>query len=343
MTDGRVESAEFSAAQTAQPQLRERGEVLEVRDLTDVIYALRLRIAHFAPARPGQFINLEVPGYFLRRPLAIADLVRFPDGSVHLTVIVAQVGAGTRALRKVPVGAQISVLGPLGHGFDLDDLEESEDLHDSRNWHNTGKSDDVNDSHVAGNANRTGSRQPVLIGGGSGIPPLYFLAQELRQRGLRPQVYLGFRCADAVYYEQEFTALGCDVVVATEDGSHGIAGFATSALPDDASAVAGVYACGPTGMLYAVQAWLRTVTAANDAAARAEISAQIPDAQIPESDCADETKLFTAQLSLEARMGCGFGACLGCTVHTVRGLERVCVEGPVFAASDVLLAAEQVR
>lgn len=343
MTDGRVESAEFSAVQISQSQLRECGEVLEVRDLTDVIYALRLRIAHFAPARPGQFVNLEVPGYFLRRPLAIADLVRFPDGAVHLTVIVAQVGAGTRALRKVPVGAQISVLGPLGHGFDLDDLGEPEDLHDSRDQRNTGKSDDLDNLHNVGNMHRAGSRQPVLIGGGSGIPPLYFLAQKLRQRGFHPQVYLGFRCADAVYYEQEFAALGCDVVVATEDGSYGVAGFATSALPDAASAVAGVYACGPTGMLYAVKAWLRTVTAANDAAANAAGAIAERSAQIPESDSTDETKLFTAQLSLEARMGCGFGACLGCTVHTVRGLERVCVEGPVFSASDVLLAAEQVR
>lgn len=296
-----VERKDFTSAEGELPQLRGSGQVLEIRDLTDTIYALRLHLAEFAPAQPGQFINLEVPGYFLRRPLAIANLEQFSDGSVDLTVIVAQVGAGTRTLREVPIGTQLSLLGPLGNGFAVENLL------------------------------CTDSRQPVLIGGGSGIPPLYYLAKELTHQGLRPQVYLGFRRANAVYYQREFAELGCDLTLATEDGSCGITGFVTSGLPEDIGTVAGVYACGPTGMLRSVKAWLRESEAKYTAAIGGTVHAGA------------ENLLPPAQLSLEAHMGCGFGACLGCAVHTVRGLERVCVEGPVFAASDVLFADEQVR
>ncbi|WP_216380030.1 dihydroorotate dehydrogenase electron transfer subunit [Arcanobacterium phocae] len=246
--------------------------VVENTALTETIYRLRLRCESFAPAQPGQFVNVTIPGFFLRRPLAIADVVYEHDGGATLTLIVAQVGAGTQALASVTPGTKIDVLGPLGHGFDVDGAGPT----------------------------------PVLVGGGSGIPPLYFAAKYAVARGYRPHVLLGFRTAHDVYAEQDFRELGCDVSVATEDGSYGVAGFVTAAMPDDASHV---LACGPEGMLRSVVARSRG----------------------------------RVQVSLEAHMGCGFGACLGCTVQTVRGLERVCVEGPVFDSTDVIFDGEVTR
>ncbi|XCB29654.1 dihydroorotate dehydrogenase electron transfer subunit [Arcanobacterium hippocoleae] len=275
------------AAQNQVQEIRARGKVLEICNLTDMIYLLRLHCESFAPARAGQFVNLSIPGFFLRRPLAIADLHRYVDGSADLTVIVARVGGGTRALGGLPVGTEISVLGPLGNGFDLNGF----DL--------TGADADF-------------AAQPVLIGGGSGIPPLYYLAKEFVKIGAAPQVYLGFRNMEAVYFEKEFGEIGCAVTIATEDGSYGRPGFVTSALPGE---VRNVYACGPGGMLQAVKSW---------AALQKNGDFENGKPQI--------------QLSLEAHMGCGFGACLGCTVRTVRGLERVCLEGPVFNCEDVIFA-----
>lgn len=259
-------------------EIRTRGRVIERRNLTHTIYLLRLHCDHFAPARAGQFVNLSVPGFFLRRPLAIADLTRFADGSADVTVIVARVGGGTRALGDVAIGSEISLLGPLGNGFDVDGV-------------------------VAG-------EEPLLVGGGSGIPPLYELAKALVAKGAKPRVFLGFRDAPAVYFDAEFAALGCQVTVATEDAT----GFVTDALPATAEHV---YACGPNGMLRSVKNWAKTATNAEGERPR-------------------------IQLSLEAHMGCGFGACLGCTIPTVRGLERVCLEGPVFCGDDVLIDDEEV-
>ncbi|QRV01520.1 dihydroorotate dehydrogenase electron transfer subunit [Arcanobacterium phocisimile] len=250
--------------------LRVNARVLDVTDLTDQIYRMRLTCDAFGPSHPGQFVNLTVPEFFLRRPLAIADIETGEDRSTILTMIVAKVGAGTRALAQVVPGTQVDVLGPLGNGFDLD----------------------------------TVGPNPVLVGGGSGIPPLYYAAKELTARGARPHVLLGFRSARDTYSIDEFEKLGCDVSVATEDGSLGTAGYVTAVLPTDAEQV---LACGPHGMLTSVVA-LAT---------------------------------GRVQVSLEAHMGCGFGACLGCTVHTVRGLERVCLEGPVFESTDVLFDKEE--
>ncbi|USR78780.1 dihydroorotate dehydrogenase electron transfer subunit [Arcanobacterium pinnipediorum] len=250
--------------------LRVRARVVDVVNLTDQIYRLRLACDEFTTAQPGQFVNVSVPGFFLRRPLAIADIESNHDGSVILTVIVAKVGAGTRALADVVPGSEVEVLGPLGNGFDLDSIGQT----------------------------------PVLVGGGSGIPPLYYAAKVITARGGRPHVLLGFRSAGDTYSIEEFRQLGCEVSVATEDGSMGSAGYVTAVLPPQTEQV---LACGPQGMLKSVVA---------------QASGRI-------------------QVSLEAHMGCGFGACLGCTVHTVRGLERVCLEGPVFESTDVIFAKEE--
>ncbi len=139
---------------------------------------------------------------------------------------------------------------------------------------------------------------PLLLGGGVGVPPLYLLAKQLIGQGKKVSVVLGFNTADEAFYEKEFSALGADVKVATVDGSYGAKGFVTDAIEGEFSHY---YACGPLPMLKAV------------------------------------SKLkMSGSLSLEERMGCGFGACMGCSVMTKNGVKRVCKEGPVFDAAEVI-------
>ena len=141
---------------------------------------------------------------------------------------------------------------------------------------------------------------PLLVGGGVGVPPMYMLARQLREAGKKVRVILGFNTKDEVFYEEEFRALGCDVTVTTVDGSHGVKGFVTNALDGKQSYY---YTCGPLPMIKAL------IQAAGT----------------------------NGEVSMEERMGCGFGACMGCTIQTTQGPKRVCKEGPVFAASELLL------
>ena len=141
---------------------------------------------------------------------------------------------------------------------------------------------------------------PLLVGGGVGVPPMYMLARQLRELGKNVRVVLGFNTKDEVFYEEEFRALGCDVTVTTVDGSHGVKGFVTNALDGQQSYY---YTCGPLPMIKALLQAAGT----------------------------------HGEVSMEERMGCGFGACMGCTIQTTQGPKRVCKEGPVFAASELLL------
>lgn len=140
-------------------------------------------------------------------------------------------------------------------------------------------------------------KHPVLVGGGVGVPPLYGLAKQLIKQGAKPTVILGFSCKEEVFYEEEFIGLGADVKVATDDGSYGTKGFVTDVMDDSDY----VYACGPEAMLKAV-------------------SQQAKD----------------GQFSFEARMGCGFGACMGCSCETISGPKRICKEGPVLVKEEIL-------
>ena len=141
---------------------------------------------------------------------------------------------------------------------------------------------------------------PLFIGGGVGVPPMYMPAKMLRAAGKRVSVILGFNTRDEVFYEDEFRALGCDVTVTTVDGSHGIKGFVTGAMENvDYSYF---YTCGPEPMLRAVYGASKT----------------------------------SGQFSFEERMGCGFGACMGCSCKTVTGNKRICREGPVLVKEDIL-------
>ena len=144
-----------------------------------------------------------------------------------------------------------------------------------------------------------GTELDLLVGGGVGASPLYGLAQQLVAEGRSPLAVLGFRTAAEVLLADAFEALGIPVTVVTEDGTMGARGFVTDALPAGCTYV---YACGPMPMLQAL------------------CSATPLD----------------GQLSLEARMGCGFGACMGCTCETTHGSKRVCKDGPVFTKEEIL-------
>lgn len=141
--------------------------------------------------------------------------------------------------------------------------------------------------------------KPLLVGGGVGVPPMYMLARQLREAGKAVRVILGFNTKDEVFYEEEFRALGCDVTVTTVDGSHGTKGFVTNALDGQQSYY---YTCGPLPMIKALLQAAGT----------------------------------HGEVSMEERMGCGFGACMGCTIQTKQGPKRVCKEGPVFPAEELI-------
>ena len=142
--------------------------------------------------------------------------------------------------------------------------------------------------------------KPLLVGGGVGVPPMYMLARQLREMGKNVRVILGFNTKDEVFYEEEFRALGCDVTVTTVDGSHGVKGFVTNALDGKQSYY---YTCGPLPMIKALLQAAGT----------------------------------NGEVSMEERMGCGFGACMGCTIQTTQGPKRVCKEGPVFPAKYLIV------
>ena len=210
---------------------------------------------------PGQFVNIRVQGQFLRRPISVCNIA---DGI--LTIIYKVVGIGTEAMSHLPVGTQLDVLTVLGNGYDLSKAGD----------------------------------EPLLVGGGVGVPPMYMLARQLREAGKKVRVILGFNTKDEVFYEEEFRALGCDVTVTTVDGSHGVKGFVTNALDGKQSYY---YTCGPLPMIKALLQAAGT----------------------------------NGEVSMEERMGCGFGACMGCTIQTTQGPKRVCKEGPVFPAEELIL------
>lgn len=235
-------------------------EITENAPLTQSVFRLRLAGDTSAITAPGQFLELQLPGFFLRRPLSVCDWNK--NG---LTILYKVVGRGTDWLSGCKEGQKLTALSGLGNGFDVSAC----------------------------------GQRPLLIGGGIGVPPMYGLAKRLLSCGKAPKVVLGFNTASEIIYEAEFRALGLDVCVATADASAGIAGFVTDALPEDFDVFC---ACGPLPMLRAL--------------------------------CARTEK--PGFLSLEARMGCGFGACMGCTIETRSGAKRVCREGPVFAKEELL-------
>ena len=210
---------------------------------------------------PGQFVNIRIEGLFLRRPISVCDA---QEGI--LTIIYKVVGVGTESMTHLLAGQKVDMLTVLGTGYNIANAGEN----------------------------------PLLVGGGVGVPPMYMLARQLREAGKAVRVILGFNTKDEVFYEEEFRALGCDVTVTTVDGSHGVKGFVTNALDGQQSYY---YTCGPLPMIKALLQAAGT----------------------------------HGEVSMEERMGCGFGACMGCTIQTTQGPKRVCKEGPIFAASELML------
>ena len=232
----------------------------ENRPLTRDILKIRLTGNVSGVERPGQFVNVKLEGLFLRRPISVFD--REEDA---ITLIYRTVGEGTRRLSRMKAGETLDVLTGLGNGYDL---------------------------------TRAGDR-PLLLGGGAGVPPLYWLARVLREQGKRVTAVLGFNSAEDVFAEEDFRKLGCETTVTTADGSHGVRGFVTDAMPEEYSYF---YACGPEPMMRAVDRRAKT----------------------------------DGEFSLEERMGCGFGACMGCSCRTRDGMKRICREGPVLRRGEIL-------
>lgn len=205
--------------------------------------------------KPGQFINIKLDGFYLRRPISVCD---YDIGTV--TIIYKVVGKGTEKMAEMQKGQKLDILTGLGNGFD------------------TSKS----------------GKTPVLIGGGVGVPPMYNLCKKLVSEKKKVSVILGFNSKDDVFYEEEFKALGAQVYVATADGSYGEKGFVTDVLKNlDYSYF---YTCGPEPMFKAIEAIAKT----------------------------------SGQYSFEERMGCGFGACMGCSCKTKYKNIRICKDGPVL-------------
>lgn len=235
-------------------------KITETQQLTDNVYKMILRGDVSDITRPGQFVNIKLNGLFLRRPISVCD-----KDENAVTLIYKVVGKGTEKMSGMEIGETLSVLTGLGNGFDT----------------------------------APGGSSPLLIGGGVGVPPLYMLAKELRSAGKKVSVILGFNTQEEIFYENEFKTLGCDVTVTTADGSYGVKGFVTNAIPPEYSYF---YACGPEPMLKAV--YHSTAT--------------------------------EGQMSFEERMGCGFGACMGCSCRTLTGYKRICKEGPVLRKEEIL-------
>ncbi len=229
--------------------------------LTSNVFKMRLEGDTSHVTASGQFVNVKLDGLFLRRPISVYDC---DENAV--TIIYKVVGRGTEQMSKMAVGEKLDVLTGLGNGYDLD------------------KSGD----------------NPVLIGGGVGVPPMYLLAKKLVKQGKKLTVILGFNTKDEVFCEQDFRDLGADVYVTTVDGSYGIRGFVTDALKDINYSY--FYTCGPEPMLKAL--YKATTT--------------------------------SGSFSFEERMGCGFGACMGCSCKTVSGYKRICKEGPVLEKEEIL-------
>lgn len=238
-------------------------EIVSNRALTPLIYEMRLKGDTSAITRPGQFVELSIEGLFLRRPISVCN---FDEG--ELTLVYKVVGKGTAEMAAMQVGRKVDVLTGLGNGFNAD----------------------------------AECQRALLVGGGVGVPPLYRLARELLAKGREVTVVLGFNTAAELFYEEEFKALGVNLVVATVDGSKGVKGFVTDAIRESGVTFDYFYSCGPLPMLKALSQSVAT----------------------------------DGELSLEERMGCGFGICMGCSIQTASGAKRVCKEGPVFKKEEIL-------
>lgn len=235
--------------------------VIENTPLTGNVYKMLLKGDTQEITNCGQFVNIKLDGLFLRRPISVCDC----EGDI-LTLIYKVVGCGTEQMSKMSEGETLDLLTGLGNGYD---------------------------TSLSG-------QDPILLGGGVGVPPMYMLCKKLIAEGKKVSVILGFNRADEVFFEEEFKALGAKVTVTTVDGSYGVNGFVTDVMKNENYSY--FYTCGPEPMLKAVY----------------------------------NTSATEGQFSFEERMGCGFGACMGCSCKTITGYKRICKEGPVMKKEEIL-------
>ena len=229
--------------------------------LTSSVYKMMLVGDVSEITKPGQFVNIKLDGLFLRRPISVNDVV-----GNELTIIYKVVGKGTELMSTMKDG-ELDILTGLGNGYDVSLCGEN----------------------------------PLLIGGGVGVPPLYMLAKQLISQGKKVSVILGFNTKEEIFFEDEFKKLGADVYVTTVDGSYGTKGFVTDVMKN-LDTYSYFYTCGPEPMLKAIY----------------------------------NTSTTEGQFSFEERMGCGFGACMGCSCKTIYGNKRICKDGPVLKKEEIL-------
>lgn len=225
------------------------------------IYLMRLVGDLSNIKNPGEFVEIKLPNYYLRRPISVCDF-----SSNHVDLLYKVLGHGTNDMTNYPVGMELEVLVGLGNGFDL-----------------------------------SKAKKPLLIGGGIGIAPMFGLAKAFNELGIKPKIIYGVGKQSDLVLIEELEKLG-DLIICSDSGEVGYHGNVVSYLQENNVDYDYYYACGPQVMCK----YLKALT---------------------DKGC----------LSLEARMGCGFGACMGCSIETTNGPKRVCKEGPVFEASEVLL------
>ena len=235
--------------------------IKENTQLTALVWKMVLTGDTSTIVRPGQFVQVQLPGFYLRRPISICDW-----DSESLTLVYKVVGQGTDAMTALVPGTELDLLSGLGNGFDTAKVGE----------------------------------KPLLVGGGVGLPPMIGLCRTLLAEGKKPVVLAGFGTKAEIFLKDAVEAMGAEFVVATMDGSEGVKGLVTDALAGiDFDSLC---ACGPLPMEKALM----------------------------------EATDVPAQFSFEERMGCGFGACMGCTIKTKNGFKRICKDGPVLDREEII-------
>ncbi len=243
----------------------ERGLILSNQKIAKDTYRMEIQANIAKDMKPGQFVNVQVEGYMLRRPISICSV----EGKNSFVIIYKVVGDGTKKLSTMRRQEIIDVFGPLGSSYPI---------HEDEN-------------------------EVLLIGGGVGVPPLYELAKQYRKLGTKVYVVLGFNDSDSIFYENEFERLGCEVVIATMDGSYGVKGTVIDAIDARNITCDFTCSCGPRPMLKAVEA-----------------------------------RYTRGYMSFESRMACGIGACMACVAKDKKEenmYHRICKEGPVFPIGKV--------
>ncbi len=238
--------------------MQQKAKVISNKPIAKDVYKMELEKNFKADA--GQFIEIKIPNFYLRRPISISEIKQNSFSIIYKTF-----GKGTKELTKLN---EIDILAPLGNGFELEEKKEV-----------------------------------LLIGGGVGVPPLYEMAKRYTQKNIHVKVILGFNSKEDIFYEKEFKDLGCECFVATMDGSYGTKGTVIDIAREKDLFKMFTYACGPLPMLRAVNEVFKD-----------------------------------GYISLESRMACGVGVCMGCVVKNKNGdAQRVCVEGPVFKMGEIEL------